>query len=62
MRIYIIMALVEGHDRYARARIIYCIVLRKLVETNVLNRNKDVEPVHTHLFKAEHTNVFPGLK
>ena len=56
MRIYILMALVQGHDRYARARIIYNIVLRKLVETNVLSRYKEGEPVHAQLFKTEHTS------
>ena len=56
MRIYILMTLAQGRDRYARARIIYYIVLRKLVETNVLNRYKEVEPVHAHLFKTEHTS------
>ena len=54
MRIYIIMALVQGHDRYARARIIYYIVLRILVKTNDLSRYKEGEPVHAHLFKTKH--------
>ena len=34
----------------------FIIVLRKLVEINVLSRYKEGEPVHAHLFKAEHTS------